>query len=620
MKNLLATFLAFFALLSAAQESANNDYLLNVKDSKLELFESVQARVDALQIPDDNLGQLGTSELLNVCLDFPYNIDMFAYDSPEKGFDAVCKRFNGYRELLTRADLAEALIAECGEIPTQITAVLTKDEVEQGGFSFRCYMLFYMLGLHNVTSSMDADMRAMRNATLKASIERMSEYPEVFGVSYDLARRLFPSAMKAPVPGDWKTTSRTTPNGYSVEVMELLRNDYSSTEKKTVKNMVQNEYHVEVLSEATFKYNCHAYAWHISHSNSNDYVWMNYPDIYWNSGAYYEVPEKEAEVVYYVGTHSAIRKNSNEYVSKWGAWPLVKHAPLNVPADYGTNMKYYKRYWPKIVGDAVVSSTSSYSVDPLPEGYTVEWSLSDSYYNMNCFLVDVSGTGGCTIKRDNNREMNNATLTATIKRNGYVATTITKTVHAYSGFRGTYNIGNKDESLTYPYLIYMPFNNTLIIKSPNLIKAKVTYDGTFTPSNWVFDEYGGQITAYIAVPPVESQPTYGQLTLVINVTCQNGDFYRIVVFRKEAYRSLSTQMNGNLLEANLVSDSSESASNDNEEWAIDVFDVTTNENKASQRVLGSRNVSVDTSGWKPGIYVVRATCGDEVLTKKLIIK
>ncbi|MBE6257837.1 MAG: hypothetical protein E7103_07760 [Prevotella sp.] len=38
----------------------------------------------------------------------------------------------------------------------------------------------------------------------------------------------------------------------------------------------------------------------------------------------------------------------------------------------------------------------------------------------------------------------------------------------------------------------------------------------------------------------------------------------------------------------------------------------------SQTVEGS-SFTIDTTGWKPGVYVVRAVIGDEVLNEKVIV-
>ncbi len=201
---------------------------------------------------------------------------------------------------------------------------------------------------------------------------------------------------------------------------------------------------------------------------------------------------------------------------------------------------------------------------------------------------------------------------------------MSKTVHAYKGFKGTYSRGSKEEPLTDPYLMYVVYGDYITIKSPNLVNAEVTYDGNYAPSRWVFDEFRGEI--YISIPPytnVGYDPSYGSHAMVINVTCQDGEKYMLTIFIRNSKNYISARINGNQLEASIMDDSQyvgESELIDGEEWTLDVSDVMTNENKVSQRVSGSRIVSVDTSGWKPGIYVVRAMCGDEVLTKKIVIK
>ncbi|MCM1504518.1 MAG: T9SS type A sorting domain-containing protein [Muribaculum sp.] len=302
---------------------------------------------------------------------------------------------------------------------------------------------------------------------------------------------------------------------------------------------------------------------------------------------------------------------------KWGPWPLVKHSPLNVPSEYGTNLKYYKRYTPRIEGMTVVSSSGVYSVNPLPEGYYVTWSLSDSYYEENCMTQNHSD-GTCTIKRNANRDMNNATLTATVHYNGYVATTVSKTIHAYSGLKGTYNYTGTDEAISYPYLIYAPLGCMVTIKSPNLVGATVSYDGDITPTRWIFDEYRGEI--YATLP----QSSQGQ-ALVNTITCADGELYRLIILKKYTYSGVSARSEGSLLVVSL-NDEGESASSmlnlqaeEEPDWSVEVVDVLTNERKAVRNVKGTDTV-IDTSGWKAGVYAVRALVGDKVFVEKVIVK
>ncbi len=80
-------------------------------DRKSEVGKSliVQER-GALQIPSDPLGALSSEDLINAFLDYPFIGLIGAYDDMQHGFDVVCQRFSGARELLTREDIADALL------------------------------------------------------------------------------------------------------------------------------------------------------------------------------------------------------------------------------------------------------------------------------------------------------------------------------------------------------------------------------------------------------------------------------------------------------------------------------------------------------------------------------
>ena len=54
-------------------------------------------------------------------------------------------------------------------------------------------------------------------------------------------------------------------------------------------------------------------------------------------------------------------------------------------------------------------------------------------------------------------------------------------------------------------------------------------------------------------------------------------------------------------------------------WTLEVYNSTTGEKVFCEKVDGS-NYAIDTTGWKPGVYIVRAIIGDEVLNEKIIVK
>lgn len=100
---------------------------------------------------------------------------------------------------------------------------------------------------------------------------------------------------------------------------------------------------------ATFDYNCHGYAWHVSEGGS--YRWIGcYPwekedeDEYWKDASYIKLKnESEAtKISYWKDNHSAIQTSTQGvYISKWGAWPLMRHARDYGPEEYQMDYRNY---------------------------------------------------------------------------------------------------------------------------------------------------------------------------------------------------------------------------------------------------------------------------------------
>ena len=54
-------------------------------------------------------------------------------------------------------------------------------------------------------------------------------------------------------------------------------------------------------------------------------------------------------------------------------------------------------------------------------------------------------------------------------------------------------------------------------------------------------------------------------------------------------------------------------------WTVEIRNANTGELMTTQSTT-SRSASISTAGWSKGMYVVRVTIGEEVLTEKVIIK
>ena len=166
-----------------------------------------------------------------------------------------------------------------------------------------------------------------------------------------------------------------------------------------------------VVGPATWKYNCHAFAWYMNGDPTADKVWMTDPRAYVSTNdksyGYILGSPDNSKVLYSVaptnGTprynevrpmHSAIYIGNRLARSKWGDLSLVEHDPDNVPDEYKdfndtTVYAYYFVRTPAVIsGPSVVCyANTSFSLSNAPSNVT--WHIS----NPSLFSFVGSNTG-----------------------------------------------------------------------------------------------------------------------------------------------------------------------------------------------------------------------------------
>ena len=190
-----------------------------------------------------------------------------------------------------------------------------------------------------------------------------------------------------------------TPNNTPVMARNVTEPDLTSKKKDELKKYWMSVYNnsIEFLSEATNKYNCHAYAWHMTEGRSpvwiNNPVWINTPedDKYWNDYSYIEVsdPSRATKVSFGIDDHSAITTTTPDYfISKWGQAPLFRHRKNDCPYSTG-DLHYFVS--PSLLRPSVVCDQAEYTIkdlDVLPQGFTVQWGTNNSNLTL-VYLVKV---------------------------------------------------------------------------------------------------------------------------------------------------------------------------------------------------------------------------------------
>lgn len=287
---------------------------------------------------------------------------------------------------------------------------------------------------------------------------------------------------------------------------------------------------------------------------------------------------------------------------------------------YKTNLTYYDLialcniYGFSITGPTLVYTSSSYNINNLPSGLTVEWSLSDNYYSQNCLQQNYPSTNQCTITRSSSHDMMGATLTAAIKYSGVTIQTLTKTVYAYSDFYGQYTSNNLSGTINYTHTFNVKPGYTTVVSSPNFEGGTASYDNTgTTPSYFYLDPTISKL--YFTMPTNNNG-----YPVVINVNDGCGNYYQLYAIPQNYLYLEISNVDGEITVTlhEKGEDSSKSVVT-NQPWTIEICNASSGVVMATQSST-SRSVSISTSTWPKGLYIVKATVGKEELTEKVIVK
>jgi len=182
--------------------------------------------------------------------------------------------------------------------------------------------------------------------------------------------------------GNPAVKSRTieTPNGSEVRCTEdrdEVSDETLSHWYSVCENYInEGNLDAEIIDTASNRYNCHAYAWHMTEGGAEVWIgsygggvecatadeaqWVE--DIYWTDGSYYEVTgltpsevtSSHASKVNWPlpwdngGNHSAVTTSDPGYfISKWGLYPLVEHWWSDCPYN-SSLLRFYQRYDPNL--------------------------------------------------------------------------------------------------------------------------------------------------------------------------------------------------------------------------------------------------------------------------------
>lgn len=147
---------------------------------------NVQQRVERLQLSDNLLGSMRTEDLIEVCLEYPFTLDLFAFNDFQTGFKALYNNFNGFRELLSRDDLAEPFLLFLDVNWQKADLMKGGEGLEIGMYTLLSVVYKYMLAQDTVISKMSrSQLRRMLDICIRNNEIELSDAEMWSGVNQE---------------------------------------------------------------------------------------------------------------------------------------------------------------------------------------------------------------------------------------------------------------------------------------------------------------------------------------------------------------------------------------------------------------------------------------------------
>lgn len=330
------TYSAEYTITNSKESDIQSVYPITPEDSAWNEMESIERKVAACRIPEEQLGIMSNDELIQAILDFPFLCDIFLYSSIEEGVRALEKISDAYVELLSREDSKDSIMNFVEQrANSKVRSISAKEEVENEA------LIALMIYQEQYTSELTYE------ETME--IVGLSQMYELKSVD-DSTLSIYASSVR-------------TPNGTIVLCETPICSHATSGFHAEVDKDVEETYGVTLVQSGSCTYNCHSYAWY-STAIKNPY-WIITPYAYMTDGSYEKVMSGLSasnlsvdigDKVFYgtlnEPTHSAILVSSvsgqplaTKYVrSKWGKAGVFYHKASTVPSIYDTqNVSVWSR-------------------------------------------------------------------------------------------------------------------------------------------------------------------------------------------------------------------------------------------------------------------------------------
>lgn len=270
-----------------------------------------EERYEACAVSESEVQGMTTRALVETVLNYPYLINIYAYDSLSLGIEEVSEYFPGVQELLNRSDATEVL--------------------EE-----------YLASKVDVQNAGEVDLASYDAKTLIGFIS-MAQGQKSAKIVYDTVQTPNNSDVDVIYDMDWSEVSN------HLGIWPAINFDIAMAQSEQLEDLYPS---ATLYRDPAPNYNCHSYAWY-STSSSNKY-WMDDPSLYISDGSYENHMAAVGCKVTYERASDGLYTHSGIIVatpggpvtvrSKWGALGVFTH-DINDCPYVGTGTSMVMRSW-----------------------------------------------------------------------------------------------------------------------------------------------------------------------------------------------------------------------------------------------------------------------------------
>lgn len=329
----------------------------------------------ACNMPKEYAKSLTTKELVDYAVNYPFIMDILAFDSISDGMNNLANKSAVFEELFSRSDCFDELLAEYLNMEIDYVELAESDDICATKYDSELFIEAY-LGLNydllsevqaekfveeygNKYSNMNSECQKSTLSTFfyDAIEEKLGVIPEsavpenvaeklVDSVDVNGASLMSTSSITCAICGASLSSTSITVKGNTVYCYKWLSGGYTANDiTKCDKYIADNHPSFSKVRSASSKYNCHSYAWY-STSTSNVY-WISDPSPIYSNASYWiewRIPMRTLQsgdrITFWSNSsllHSAVVNSSTQCTSKLGHYGVYKTTISEMKSFYGSS-------------------------------------------------------------------------------------------------------------------------------------------------------------------------------------------------------------------------------------------------------------------------------------------